>query len=49
MLRLSGTIVWCCRLRQVAIVLGKWRQWTEKNKDRDRAQLEIPQTVTVLQ
>ena len=42
-------MVWYYQSRQVAIVLGKQRQWTEKNKNRNGAQLEIPQTITVLQ
>jgi len=27
-LRLSRTVVWCCRSRRVAIILGKRRLWT---------------------
>ena len=48
MLRLSRTVVRYYWSRQVVITLGKWRQWTKKNKNCNRAQLEIPQTVTVL-
>ena len=47
-LKLFKTIVWYYQSRQVAIILEKQKQWTEKNKNHDGAQLEIPQTITVL-
>ena len=56
MLRLWYGIVWdyvetvvrCCWLRRVAIILGNGGNGLGKMKNRDGARLEIPQTVTVL-
>ena len=50
MLRLWYGVVWGMVLSVTPgrDYTGKWRQWTGKNRNCDRARLEIPQTVTVL-
>jgi len=56
MLRLWYSVIWdyaetvvrCCRLRWVAIILGNGGNGLGKMKNRNGARLEIPQTVIVL-